>query len=484
MSGTTPISSYIVTNNSSMTNTVYLTALDGNSVAAARGSAAFAPYGSTAMTVNVMPGHLFDGATLTESSAWTSSVITAPVSNSRIDRIVLDQLTGAPSIVTGVASGSPSAPAIPIGKVPCAQIVIASTTATIGNSLITDERDLKQIGGNYAGLKMLNYAADTGSINAYAVAPTPAIGAYVVGQAVMLKPATANSGACTLAVSGLSIQNIKMRDGSNPPAGALSGMSLLIYDGTNFILQTAGSIAANSALVNNSSASATALPLTLTTNTLLGLGSSNIIAMPIDSITMIVNASSYLAVNAGTSSGQIVQLGVGGALPAVSGANLTGINSVNQMSAVTLSTAMTSVTFTGIPATAKNIKVILASVTTNGTSPLSISLGSTSGFTTSGYAGSINNQQSGAAVAFSSAFLIQRTNIASDPVSGIADICNISSNKWVETSMIAAEGTVGTTTGQYGAGNVPLSSALSQVKILPLNGTDAFGTGTINLSYQ
>ncbi|HRI77592.1 MAG TPA: hypothetical protein PLX33_11480 [Alphaproteobacteria bacterium] len=89
-----------------------------------------------------------------------------------------------------------------------------------------------------SSIKYLNYAADTGVANAYAVAPTPAISTYTAGQLVTLRPSANNTGASTLAVSGLSAANIKLLDGDDPHAGALltSGIYHLVYDGTNFVL--------------------------------------------------------------------------------------------------------------------------------------------------------------------------------------------------------------------------------------------------------
>lgn len=89
-----------------------------------------------------------------------------------------------------------------------------------------------------SAIKYLNYAADTGDANAYAVAPTPAISAYTAGQMVTLRPSANNTGASTLAVSDLSAINIKLLNGGNPHAGALltSGIYHLVYDGTNFVL--------------------------------------------------------------------------------------------------------------------------------------------------------------------------------------------------------------------------------------------------------
>ena len=89
-----------------------------------------------------------------------------------------------------------------------------------------------------AALRLLNHAADTGSANAYAVAPAPAAAAYATGQIVTLKPANANTGASTVNVNSLGTKNIKLPDGTNPPASAMltAGVYILMYDGTNFVL--------------------------------------------------------------------------------------------------------------------------------------------------------------------------------------------------------------------------------------------------------
>ena len=89
-----------------------------------------------------------------------------------------------------------------------------------------------------AGLRVLNHATDIGSANAYAIAPSPPITAYVAGQIVTLKPANGQTAACTLAVSGLTAKNIKTPAGADPASGTLSttGIYALMYDGTNFVI--------------------------------------------------------------------------------------------------------------------------------------------------------------------------------------------------------------------------------------------------------
>lgn len=87
-------------------------------------------------------------------------------------------------------------------------------------------------------VKLINYATDTGSANAYATAPVPAMAAYTTGQIITLKPTNANTGTSTLNVNALGVKTIKMPDGSNLPSGVLktTGVYLLVYNGTNFIL--------------------------------------------------------------------------------------------------------------------------------------------------------------------------------------------------------------------------------------------------------
>lgn len=324
-SGTSPVSSYVKLDNTTSSATSYKSGIDGNSVAALRIAANFAPYGSTAMLVNLMPGHVLNGVTLTEVAAQVSSTIVAPVSNSRIDRLVITRSSGGLVVVAGTAGVSPSAPAIPSSCVPVAQVLIASSATALGNSVVTDERDLGQLGA--AVSQLLNYAVDTGSANAYAIAPSPAITAYAAGHTVFLTPTNNQTAACTIAVNGLSAKNIKTVAGTDPASGYMTttGTYMLVYDGTNFILQNPKTnIAANTVLLNTSSAAGFPLGMALSTGTLLARASSNIVALSLDT-TLLITASSTLGVNVGTASGQIVQLTSAG-LPAVSGANLTGIS--------------------------------------------------------------------------------------------------------------------------------------------------------------
>jgi len=99
------------------------------------------------MTVRLDAGFIFSAATLTEVAAQSTGTITAPVTNPRIDRVVVDSVTGAVSVVAGTEAASPSAPAIPAGKLPVARVLLATSTTQIENPDITDERAFPGAGG-------------------------------------------------------------------------------------------------------------------------------------------------------------------------------------------------------------------------------------------------------------------------------------------------------------------------------------------------
>ncbi len=103
----------------------------------------FAPHAqdTPVMTIAVDAGKIIKGdGTLTEQAAQNTATITAPVTNPRIDRVIIDASTGAVSVITGAEAASPTAPSITAGKLPVAQIALTTSTTAITNSMITDER--------------------------------------------------------------------------------------------------------------------------------------------------------------------------------------------------------------------------------------------------------------------------------------------------------------------------------------------------------
>ncbi len=119
-------------NFTSQTASVYKANIDAGFAVADRLAWAFAPHqqdqGSPApdMTVRLDAGAIFDGATLTEVAAQSTSILAAPSTDPRIDRIVIDRASGAVSVVTGSEAASPTPPAITAGKVPIAQVLLTN----------------------------------------------------------------------------------------------------------------------------------------------------------------------------------------------------------------------------------------------------------------------------------------------------------------------------------------------------------------------
>ena len=80
------------------------------------------------------------------------------------------------------------------------------------------------------------YVVDTGSADAYAVAPAPAYTAYFAGMQVIFKADNTNTGASTLNVNSLGAKTIKKNFNADLVAGdILAGQAVeVVYDGTNF----------------------------------------------------------------------------------------------------------------------------------------------------------------------------------------------------------------------------------------------------------
>jgi len=124
------------------TATQYKTNIDASIAAADRLAWSFAPHEAAVpdMTVQLNSGFIWDGSSLTEKSAQTTGIITAPTTNPRIDRVVVDASTGVVSVITGTEAASPTPPAIPVGKLPVAQVLLSVGQSQITNADITDER--------------------------------------------------------------------------------------------------------------------------------------------------------------------------------------------------------------------------------------------------------------------------------------------------------------------------------------------------------
>lgn len=184
--------------------------------------------------------------------------------------------------------------------------------------------------------------------------------------------------------------------------------------------------------------------------------------------------STAVATKADASSGTLTS-------PTITTPTINGMNSsiITSGTAVT-TTSGTNVDFTGVPSWVKRITVNFYNVSLSANSSFLVQLGTSGGFTTSGYIGynarfTVSAVSSGS---LSSGFVL----IAGDSTqnfSGSLVICLQNGNTWVATG-----GCGGSAVSSFVAGGVPLSAALTQVRITTVSGTDAFDAGSINILYE
>ncbi len=95
-----------------------------------------------------------------------------------------------------------------------------------------------------------NYAADAGASDTYAITLAPAPTAYVTGMPVSFKANTANTGAATLNVNALGAKTIKKQYNQDLATGDIVANQIVdvIYDGTNFQMQSPVAAATTSTL--------------------------------------------------------------------------------------------------------------------------------------------------------------------------------------------------------------------------------------------
>lgn len=136
------VATFVQTNYTTQDASTYKNSIDSDISVTSRIGALFACHqqSSPNMTVRVDAGAVVNGITLTEVAAQSTGTITAPASNSRIDRVVADSLTGVVSVITGVSGSSPAIPSLTAGKIPLARVLLTSSSTTITNSMIADER--------------------------------------------------------------------------------------------------------------------------------------------------------------------------------------------------------------------------------------------------------------------------------------------------------------------------------------------------------
>jgi len=219
--------------------------------------------------------------------------------------------------------------------------------------------------------------------------------------------------------------------------------------------------------------SSTALVATADTTGILALQSNN----GVTGLTL--NASQALGVGSTPSfgtSGQVLTSAGSGAAPTWGSSIVSGT--------AVASTSGTSIDFTGIPSWVKRITVMLAGVSTNGTSQKMFQLGTGSTtFATSGYATSTTFWAAGSlgTAQYTNAFQLYNLVTAADVLSGHIVFTNITGNTWVASGLI---GNTGGSLNTMVIGNIALGATLTAVRMTTANGTDTFDLGSINILFE
>jgi hypothetical protein len=139
--------------------------------------------------------------------------------------------------------------------------------------------------------------------------------------------------------------------------------------------------------------------------------------------------------------------------------------------------------FLNIPSWVKRITVMLAGVSTNGTSVLQVQIGSGSVETTGylGAGGYIQNAAASGVSNFTSGFAITAAASAASVYIGSMVLTLIGSNQWIANGAFARSDSA---VQNFGQGSKTTSGTLDRVRITTVNGTDTFDAGSINILYE
>jgi hypothetical protein len=301
------------------------------------------------------------------------------------------------------------------------------------------------------------YAAAGGTADVLTLALSPTPSAYAAGQEFRLKATATNTGAVTLNVNSLGAKDVK-RDGSSAlVAGDIRNgqMYTVRYDGTNFQLLAPSTFVTQSLTDSSTLPATTAFVQTLTATD----ARSGIIELATD--------AEYVT---GTDAARAVT-------PAVARAN-------NIVAVASVSASGTSVDFTGIPAWAKRITVMVSGISTNGTSVKQVRLGDSGGFESTNYLSAScfsNNATGTVSVAnYTDGFALTGVN-ASDVQHGTIILTKHTGNTWICSGNIgfSSGGAFGTV-----AGTKATSATLDRIQLTTQGGTDTFDAGTVSITYE
>lgn len=142
----------------------------------------------------------------------------------------------------------------------------------------------------------------------------------------------------------------------------------------------------------------------------------------------------------------------------------------------------TSVDFNSLPSWVKRITVMFSGVSTNGSSPIQVQLGTSGGVQNTGYTGAASNISTATSTSNnSSGFKLLDSGAASVTLQGGVQITLLGANIWMQSAALGSSDAARTL---LSGGAKTLTGTLDRVRITTVNGTDIFDAGSINIMYE
>ncbi len=143
-----------------------------------------------------------------------------------------------------------------------------------------------------------------------------------------------------------------------------------------------------------------------------------------------------------------------------------------------VTTRGTSKDFTGIPAWAKRVKVMLNGVSTNGSPDIIVQLGVGSSPTTAGYAAFSQTGSTGGSL--TRGFAVSQSTSAATAKTGCIELVHMGGNIWGESGIVAGSNSI----VSVSAGSLALGGVLGMIRLTTVNGTDTFDAGSLNITWE
>lgn len=143
-------------------------------------------------------------------------------------------------------------------------------------------------------------------------------------------------------------------------------------------------------------------------------------------------------------------------------------------------TSGTSHDFTSIPSWVSRMAVSGSGVSTNGTSPLQIQIGSGS-VAVSGYT-SQSWSASAAGGIVTSGFYFTGSAAAANAYTFVVTLVRLSGNQWIAFGIINIDNALNV--GYQIIGKITLGGTLDRIRLTTINGTDTFDAGSVNILYE